>query len=56
MRQRKPPGRSMTGMGKPGMPIEPRVSSGQSRATMTQSRAKLRLTIAKAWRDRRSDE
>ena len=56
MRQLTPPGRPSTGVGKPGMPIEPRVSSGQSRATMAQSSAKLRLTIAKAWRDSRSDE
>ena len=50
------PGRSIEGTGRPGMPAGPRVSVTQSRATIAQSSAKLRLTIAKACRESRSDE
>jgi hypothetical protein len=38
------------------MPIAPRVRETQSRATSMQRSAKLRLTMAKAWRERRRDE
>jgi len=38
------------------MPIAPRVSDTHSSATIRHSSAKLRLTMAKAWRDSRSDE
>ena len=49
-------GASKPGRLSPGMPMEPRVSDTQSRATMPHSSAKLSETIAKAWRDRRSEE